>query len=128
MDRAEKAVGYKHGGHNCCQAVLLAFADRTGLSEENLTALGAALGRGMGAFDATCGALCAAQMVVGLLEFDGRPLAGKAKELHDTFKEKCGSTDCGELKGLKGGPMLCPCDDCIRAAVNAVLESSAANE
>ena len=28
MERAEKAVNFKHNGNNCCQAVMMAYADR----------------------------------------------------------------------------------------------------
>ena len=116
-NRAETAVEYKHRGNNCCQAVLLAFAEETGLDADTLRGLGAAYGCGMGAFDATCGALCGAQTVLGLTKYAGRPLLGEAKALHGEFKALCGSTDCGDLKGIKGGRMLCACDDCIRNAV-----------
>ena len=116
-NREEKAVEYKHRGSNCCQAVLLAFAEETGLDADILRAVGAAFGCGMGAFDATCGALCGAQTVLGLRKYEGRTLLGEAKAMHGEFKALCGSTDCGELKGIKGGSMLCTCDDCIRNAV-----------
>ncbi len=55
MDRREKAVGLKHNGHNCCQAVLCAFADELPLAEEDLNCIGAAYGVGMGCMEATCG-------------------------------------------------------------------------
>ena len=117
MNRAEKAVNIKHQGKNCAQAVLLAYADVLGKSEEELTALGACFGSGMGTMNATCGALCGAQMVQGLLKFSGRSMGAEAKKLHSRFEMLCGSTDCGELKGVKGGRMLCSCDDCVRNAV-----------
>ena len=122
MSRQEKAVEYKHSGFNCAQAVLLAFADKVDINEDTLTRLGAGFGCGMGAFDATCGSLCAAQMILGLSQYTGRPMLADAKLLHSDFKRMCGSADCGELKGLKGGPMLCACDDCIRNAVTLTEE------
>ena len=122
MDRAEKAVGYKHSGSNCTQAVLFAFADILGREQIELKALGAPFGCGMGAFDATCGALIAAQMVLGMSCFSGKPMLSEAKALHGAFKKLCGSVDCGELKGLKTGKMLCSCDDCIRSAVKLAEE------
>ena len=66
MDRTERAVEIKHSGSNCCQAVLIAFAEELGQDENTLRAMGAAFGCGMGAFDATCGALCASEMILGL--------------------------------------------------------------
>ena len=117
MDRSVQAVKLKHSGLNCAQAVLAAFADELPLDEDTLKKLGAGFGCGMGAFDASCGALCAAQMIMGLKCYSGRPVLSTAKALHSAFKNACGSTDCGELKGLKGGAMLTECDDCVRAAV-----------
>lgn len=122
MNRAEKAVGYKHSGSNCCQAVLFVFADVLGKTPGELKALGSCFGCGMGAFDATCGALVGAQMILGLKRFAGKPMLAASKEMHGAFKKLCGSTDCGELKGLKTGKMLCSCDNCIRAAVNLAEE------
>lgn len=122
MNRQDKAVELKHTGFNCAQAVLIAFEDILGLDELTLRKLGAGFGCGMGAFDATCGALCAAQMIQGLTGYTGRPMLADAKLLHSDFKRKCGSADCGELKGLKGGRMLCACDDCIKNAVALVEE------
>ena len=122
MDRAEKAVEYKHSGSNCAQAVLLAFADKLPLDEMTLKKLGAPFGVGMGALDATCGALCAAQMILGLEKYEGRPVIKDAKELFDGFRQLCGSAHCGELKGVKTGVVLCPCDDCVRNAVRLIEE------
>ncbi len=123
MDRAERAVELKHTDCNCAQAVLLAFSDTLDLEDTKLRALGACFGCGMGAFDATCGALCAAQMLLGMKKYSGRPLMQASKKLHSGFGMLCGSTDCGELKGLKGGRMLCSCDDCIRHAVRLIEDT-----
>ena len=117
MNREEIAVEYKHRGFNCAQAVLLAFADTLPFDEDTLKKLGASFGVGMGTFDATCGALVAAQMLLGLEKYSGRPVLGDAKKLFLEFKSSCGSTHCGELKGVKTGRVLCPCDDCVRTAV-----------
>ncbi len=117
MNRTEKAVSIKHQGRNCAQAVLLAYPDVLGKSEEELLALGACFGGGMGTMNATCGALCGAQMVQGLRGYSGRSMSAEAKKLHRRFEMLCGSTDCGELKGVKGGRMLCSCDDCVKNAV-----------
>ncbi len=120
MNREEKAVSLKHSGFNCAQAVLLAYADELSLDEQTLAKLGASFGIGMGTLDATCGALCAAQMILGLKKFEGRPVIPNAKELFSEFKSLCGSTHCGELKGKDTGVVLCPCDDCVRNAVKSL--------
>ena len=41
------------------------------------------------------------------------------------FKERCGATVCGDLKGVQTGVVLCPCPDCVRNAVLAAEETFA---
>lgn len=121
MKRSEQAVKNK-SRMNCCQAVLAAFSDVTGLSDEMAMRLGAAFGSGMGGMDGTCGALCGAEMVLGMKAYEGKPLHGKAKEMYRAFHERAGSTVCCELKGLGTGNMLCSCEDCVRYAVEIAEE------
>ena len=117
MDRKEHAVELKHNGYNCCQAVLCAFADKLSISEDDLKRIGAAYGVGMGCMEATCGALCAAEMILGMEKYDGRPILRDAASLLHAFTEKCGASICKELKGRDTGVVLCECDDCVRNAV-----------
>lgn len=122
MPRRECAVMYKRE-HNCCQAVLLAYAPELGLAEDRLLAMGACFGSGMGSMDETCGALCGAQMVQGLLKFDNCRMNPQASQLRAEFERRCGATRCKELKGAGTGyGVLCSCEDCVRNAVEA-LES-----
>lgn len=118
--RAEEAVALKHENCNCAQAVLLAFAGELGKSEEELRALGSGFGMGMGCTEATCGALCGAGIVMGLMNKSGRPTAAVMRDILHEFEEKAGATICKDLKGIETGRMLCSCDDCVRYAVQAV--------
>ena len=122
MDRREKAVELKHNGHNCCQAVLCAFDDELPLAEDDLNRIGAAFGVGMGCMEATCGALCAAEMILGMRKYEGRPILRDAAALHKAFTEKCGASICKDLKGKDTGVVLCECDDCVRNAVSILEE------
>ena len=122
MERAEQAVEFKHSGFNCCQAVLKAFEDRTGMTDEQLKAVGSGFGGGMGCMKATCGALVGANMVLGLANDTGKPTTAVSREMLQEFEEKSGATICGDLKGIGTGKVLCECDDCIRNAVK-ILES-----
>ena len=123
MNRQEQAVQIKHARNNCCQAVLLAYADKLPFDEPTLRAMGAAFGGGMSTGEATCGALCGAQMVLGLMEAGKRPVAGNARAVLTRFRELCGATICADLKGTATGKMLCSCDDCVRNAVRALEET-----
>ncbi len=122
MPRCERAVMHKRN-YNCCQAVLLAYAPELGLPEDRLLAMGACFGSGMGSMDETCGALCGAQMVQGLLKYDNCRMNPQASQLRAEFEQRCGATRCRDLKGVgtDHGP-LCSCEDCVRNAVNCLEE------
>ena len=120
MDKKELAVEFKHNGKNCAQAVLLAFKNELNMSEEELLKLGAGFGVGFGSMEATCGALIAANMILGL-KSDGSPLLMKeSKKMLYEFNDKCKATLCKDLKGRDTGIVLTPCDDCVRCAVELI--------
>jgi C_GCAxxG_C_C family probable redox protein len=103
---------------NCCQAVLVAFADRLGKGEDELLRLGSGFGSGMATMEGTCGALVGAIMVSSLLSPDGEA-RNNSRTIMSRFKELCGATVCRDLKGIGTGKMLCSCEDCVRNAVRA---------
>ena len=115
MDRIEQAALYKRTS-NCCQAVLLAYADELGKEPDELLTLGKAFGAGMGGMQATCGALVGAGMVLSMT--GGNMM--QAKVLHQKFTELCGASICKDLKGVETGKVLCSCEDCVRNAVKAL--------
>ena len=122
MERKEKAVEWKHSGCNCAQAVLCAFAEETGRTEEEMKKLGAAFGAGMGCMDATCGALVGAGIALGIQKGGVKPVGRDAANLHRKFEEMCGATICRDLKGVDTGKVVCECDDCVRNAVTILEE------
>ena len=107
---------------NCCQAVLVAFADTLGKSEEDLLRLGSGFGSGMATMEGTCGALVGAIMVSSLLSPDGEA-RNNSRAIMSRFKTLCGATICRDLKGIGTGKVLCSCEDCVR---NAVLSAGEA--
>ena len=108
---------------NCCQAVLVAFADRLGKSEDELLRLGSGFGSGMATMEGTCGALVGAIMVSSLLSPDGEA-RNNSRAIMSRFKELCGgATICRDLKGIGTGKVLCSCEDCVRNAVLAAGEA-----
>ena len=124
QDRAvelKNRTGEAH--YNCCQAVACVFSEETGIDEDVLRRIGAGFGLGMGGMEGTCGALCGAEMVLGLTKYKGKPIRNEAKELHRRFTEMCGGSICKEIKGVGTGKVLCSCDDCVRNAVE-LLEST----
>ena len=121
MERAEKAVEYKHKGFNCCQAVTAACDDLVDLSSEKLMEITSGFASGMGCMEATCGALNGAVMIGGLMK-NGKGTVSSAKNMLRSFEEKSGATICKDLKGRDTGRVICECDDCVRNAVYAMSE------
>lgn len=126
-ERQNRAVELKNrtgdAHYNCCQAVACVFSKETGLDEDVLKRTGACFGLGMGGMEGTCGALCGAEMVLGLTKYKGSPIRNEAKELHRRFTEICGGSICKEIKGVGTGKVLCSCDDCVRNAVSILEET-----
>ena len=118
MNREDKAIELKHSGCNCCQAVLLSYADILSPDENTLRTLGAGFGSGMGCMEGNCGALVGAVMVDGLL--NSRRNAAGGREILAAFRQSCGAVRCADLKGIGTGKVLCSCDDCVRNAVRIV--------
>ena len=108
---------------NCCQAVLVAFADKLGKGEGELLRLGSGFGSGMATMEGTCGALVGAIMVSSLLSAEGEA-RNNSRAIMSRFKELCGgATICRDLKGIETGKVLCSCEDCVRNAVRAAGET-----
>ena len=79
MDKKELARQLHCNGHNCCQAVLCAFADDYGLDQELAFRLAEGFGRGFGGRQEVCGAVSAMAMVMGLENSGGKTSMGKTK-------------------------------------------------
>ena len=110
VSRAELAADYFLKGYNCGQAVVLAFADRYGLSVEEAARIAGAFGGGIGRQRLTCGAVLGMSVLAGFEEASADP-ADKAAQrrcyeavrvLCEGFKEQYGSTLCAEILGLPG--------------------------
>ena len=92
MEKARELRARTDVHFNCCQSVLVAFAEDMGLTEEQACSLGANFGGGMRCGSA-CGALTGALMVLGMT---GRPLE-QADALRRRFSEAHGEIHCAEL-------------------------------
>jgi C_GCAxxG_C_C family probable redox protein len=107
---AEKAADLFVEGYNCGQAVLMAYAEREGLSPETAARLATAFGGGVGRQRQVCGAVLSLAAVVGLETGSGdvgdkessNRAAQVTQQLCSEFKEQYGSIVCGEILGLKG--------------------------
>ena len=88
--RALRADPQTH--YNCCQSVLIPFAQEMDLTRDQAQALGAHFGSGM-RHGATCGALSGALMVLGGLGYGEK----EALEFIRTFRQNHGATECAAL-------------------------------
>ena len=104
MNHYEKDAAYHHRGFNCCQSVLAAFSDVTGLSEQASFDAAGGFGAGMQTGE-ICGAIAGAVMTLGLLHpiDPAQPVPSKkrtgalAKEFQRRFQEKFGDLRCRPL-------------------------------
>lgn len=147
-ERGERARSYFLEGYNCCQAVLLAFADileSNGLADTQLLkAIGSGFGGGFARMREVCGSFSASTMLSGFI----RPAPETGMEVRKTnyalvqkmagaFRERNGgSIVCAELLGLTDrapeGPAPSarteeyyrkrPCPEIIRNAAEIVAE------
>ena len=65
--RVATANGYFNSGYNCCQAVVLTYADVVGLEPTLAATVSAPFGGGMGRLREVCGAVSGMTMVAGFL-------------------------------------------------------------
>ena len=107
---SEKAVKNFRNGYNCAQSVLLTFAGKIGLKDDEALRLASSFGGGMGRLREVCGAVSAMFMIAGFLKGYTEPDNDIAKANHykliqdlaTEFKSKHGTIICRELLGLDG--------------------------
>lgn len=115
--RADPEVHY-----NCCQAILVAFADQMGLTPQQANDLGAHFGSGM-RHGSTCGAVSATLMVLGSLGYDEK----EAGQILRQFRQRHGALDCATLlSGAKerGEPRKTHCDALVLEMAQVLQELS----
>lgn len=113
-ERIKKAEDLFMQGFNCCQAVVAAYADLYGYTEEQALRMSAGFGAGIGRMRMSCGAFNALALLAGLDcgsvtpgDREGKSYNYKVvQELAARFKEEHGSLICAELLKLKKGAPL----------------------
>lgn len=105
---ADRAIALFREGYNCSQAVFAAFYDQVGLTQEDALRISLGLGAGVGRMRETCGAICGAAMVAGMVcgVGDTRDRMVKAQayqkvqQIAEEFQKTGRSIVCHELLGL----------------------------
>ncbi len=97
----EKARALHKQGCNCCQSVVMAYADKLPIKPEDAMNVAAPFGRGLSGCREVCGCVSGMAMVCGLTGHtaDVRPLIEK-------FRTEEGDIVCGRL--LAQGKKPCP--------------------
>jgi len=143
-ERGERARDFFLQGYNCCQAVLLAFADVLEADEGLLKTIGSGFGGGFARMREVCGSFSACTVLAGFMRPAVTPGMEERKANYALVQEMAaafrgrngGSIVCGELLGLRGrkpeGPVPSerteefyrkrPCPEIIRNAAVIVAE------
>ena len=100
-ERENKARVLHKQGCNCCQSVVMAYADKLPIKPEDAMNVAAPFGRGLAGTREVCGCVSGMAMVCGLTGHtaDVRPLIEK-------FREVNGDIVCARL--LASGKKPCP--------------------
>ena len=115
--RIEEAKAKKASGkYNCAQAIACTYCDLTDMNQQQISAVTAGFGVGMGNMQGTCGALVGAGVIIGLKTADRIQAMKATKRIMDKFQARNSSTTCCELKGIGTGRKLRDCNDCVADA------------
>ena len=112
--RIRRAEELFMGGFNCSQAVVAAFADIYGFTEEQALKVSAGFGGGIGRMRLTCGAACGMFTLAGMHcgsttrgDREGKSECYKVvQRMAVRFEKEHGSLTCSELLKLKKGAPL----------------------
>ena len=118
LEKAEELRARTEVHFNCCQAVLVTFAQEMGLTEEQAYDLGANFGSGMRC-GSVCGTLTAALMVLGMKGYDEVASSAFLRK----FREDHGAIECAALlkKSHDAGiPRKEHCDGLVFEVVQAL--------
>lgn len=107
MDHAALAGALFRKGYSCSQAVVVAFCDLTGLTQEQAARFSSSFGGGMGRMRETCGGVTGILMVAGMLYGYHDPEDNEKKAAHyrlvqdltAKFRQRAGTISCRELLG-----------------------------
>ena len=100
-ERTEKARQLHKQGCNCCQSVVMAYADKLPIEPENAMNVAAPFGRGLAGMREVCGCVSGMAMVCGLTGH-----TSDVRTLIEKFRASNGDIVCGRL--LASGKKPCP--------------------
>lgn len=113
--RETRARQLHQQGYNCCQSVVMAFADLLPIPADQALAMAAPFGRGLSGLKQTCGCVNGMAMVCGLC---GQPQA--VRPLGQRFQEEHGELNCFRLLQQQGQGHSC--NDLVASAARLLAE------
>lgn len=112
-ERMEKARGLHRQGCNCCQAVVMAWADRLPIAPEDAMNVAAPFGRGLSGCREVCGCVSGMAIVCGLTGH-----TADTRTLIEKFRESNGDIVCSRLFQMGKRP----CNDLVAYASGLLSE------
>ena len=103
-------------GLNCCQSVVMAYADKLPVDKETAMKMCAPFGRGMSGLRETCGCVTGMALVCGLCD-QGMMVKG----LGNRFREENGDLNCFKLLQMQGKDHSC--NDLVACAARLLGET-----
>lgn len=108
-ERAERGRDLFLEGYNCCQSVVLAFADLLPADEATLKSMCSGFGGGMARMREVCGAVSGMAMLAGFISPAGDPADMAARtanyalvqQFAAAYRARMGSIICREILGLR---------------------------
>ena len=112
-ERMEKARALHKQGCNCCQSVVMAWADRLPIEAKDAMNVAAPFGRGLAGTREVCGCVSGMAMVCGLTGH-----TADTRTLIERFRESNGDIVCGRLlaQGKK------PCGEMVAEAAGLLVD------
>ncbi len=112
-ERMEKARALHKQGCNCCQSVVMAWADRLPIGAKDAMNVAAPFGRGLAGTREVCGCVSGMAMVCGLTGH-----TADVRTLIERFRESNGDIVCGRLlaQGKK------PCGEMVAEAAGLLVD------
>ena len=110
-ERIQKAVEYFMQGYNCCESVVMAFADLYGMDAKTAKAVASGFGGGVGRMRMMCGAVSGMVILAGLhcgqnaptdIREDKANCYKVVRKLVEDFRQENGSVICAELLAMNG--------------------------
>lgn len=114
--RVGRARQLHEQGCNCCQSVVLAYADLLPVDEQAAAQMASAFGRGISGLKETCGCVTGMALVCGLLD-----QTMMVKGLGNRFREENGDLNCFSLLQKQGREHSC--NDLVACAARLLGET-----